>query len=98
MKHKLKYSHNSATKPTQSLFKSYEAQAYLDTCTKSINKIIKQRKETIPRLSAEESTTIKAILWNLRNNEFIVIKPADKNLGPTIMDKQWYISAGELIL
>jgi hypothetical protein len=28
----------------------------------------------------------------------IVIKPADKNLGPTIMDRKWYIEAGELIL
>jgi hypothetical protein len=27
-----------------------------------------------------------------------VIKPAYKNLGPTIMDRKWYIEAGELIL
>ena len=27
-----------------------------------------------------------------------MIKPADKNLGPTIMDRKWYIEAGELIL
>ena len=33
-----------------------------------------------------------------KNNQLIVIKPADKNLGPTIMDRSWYIEAGELIL
>jgi hypothetical protein len=64
----------------------------------NIQKIIKQRRSTIHKLSQEESETIYATVWNLKINKLIVIKPADKNLGPTIMDQQWNISAGELIL
>jgi hypothetical protein len=63
-----------------------------------MQKIIKQRRTTTHNLSPKESKTIDAIVWNLKTNELIVIKPEDKNHGPTIMDRQWYFSAEELIL
>jgi hypothetical protein len=77
---------------------TYETKAYLAKCKESILKITRTRNETIHKLTPEESATINAVIWNLRPNELIIIKPADKNLGPTIMDRKWYISAGELIL
>jgi hypothetical protein len=40
-----------------------------------------------PNLNPEE----KLALIQLKNNKEIIIKPADKNLGLTIMDKSWYI-------
>ena len=77
---------------------TYETKAYLAKCKESILKITRTRNETIHKLTPEESSTINAVIWNLRTNELIIIKPADKNLGPTIMDRKWYISAGELVL
>ena len=49
----------------------------LSDTASSIQKIIKQRRSTIHNLSPEESETIDDIVWNLKTNELIVIKPAD---------------------
>ena len=38
---------------------------------------------------------IKKTINNLKNDPNIIIKRADKNLGPVIMDTQTYIAAGE---
>ena len=97
-KHKLRYGVDDTHMRVPPVNPSYETKAYLAKCKESIIKIIRSRNETIHKLTPEESATINAVLWNLRTNELIIIKPADKNLGPTIMDRKWYISAGELIL
>ncbi len=34
--------------------------------------------------------SLREAVIKLKNNKDIIIKPADKNLGPTIMDKTWY--------
>ena len=83
----------------KSYIKSFETNEYLQQIrTRFREDISNKRFKTHHRLSVQDSKEIDAILWNLRTNQLIVIKPADKNLGPTIMDKQWYIDAGELIL
>ena len=97
-KHRIKYGTDGYKINEPPILKDYHTKSYLDKVHKNIQKIIKERRSTIHKLSQEESETIDAIVWNLKTNELIVIKPADKNLGPTIMDHQWYISAGELIL
>lgn len=38
---------------------------------------------------------LAAALWTLRADETIVIKPADKNLSLTVLDKSWYLEEGE---
>jgi hypothetical protein len=97
-KHKLRYGVDDTHMHEPPIHSSYETKAYLAKCKESIINITRDRNETIHKLSPDESAAINAVLWNLRTNELIIIKPADKNLGPTIMDRKWYISAGELIL
>ena len=97
-KHKLRYGVDDTHMHEPPLHPTYETKSYLAKCKENIIQITRKRNETIHRLSSEESAAVNAVLWNLRTNELIVIKPADKNLGPTIMDRKWYISAGELIL
>jgi hypothetical protein len=83
----------------QSDIKSFESNQYLANIRAQFKaNISDKRQKTHHQLSKEEKDTINTILTNLRNNQLIVIKPADKNLGPTIMDRTWYIQAGELIL
>ena len=83
----------------KSYIKSLETNEYLQQIrTRFREDISNKRFKTHHRLSVRDSKDIDAILWNLRTNQLIVVKPADKNLGPTIMDRQWYIDAGELIL
>ena len=72
---------------------------YLTKVKQALTKALASRpKPPTHRLSETESKDIKAILYSLKHNQLIVIKPADKNLGLTIMDRKWYIDAGELIL
>jgi hypothetical protein len=97
-KHKLRYGVDDTHMREPPIHTSYETKAYLTKCRESIKRITTSHSETVHRLSSDESKSINAVLWNLRTNELIIIKPADKNLGPTIMDRKWYISAGELIL
>jgi hypothetical protein len=79
--------------------KSFETNEYIHTIHERLKRdISNKRTKTHHTLSTQDSQDIQAILWDLKNNQMIVIKPADKNLGPTIMDRQWYIEAGELIL
>ena len=79
--------------------KSHETNEYIHAVQQRFREDISNKRiKTHHKLSVQESASIDAILWNLRTNQLIVIKPADKNLGPTIMDRQWYIEAGELIL
>ena len=79
--------------------KSYETQEYIHKVRERFREdISNKRTKTYHRLNACESREIDAILWDLRNNQLIIVKPADKNLGPTIMDRRWYVEAGELIL
>lgn len=54
-----------------------------------VNAIIEAAKPTIRRRS-NISTTQRLTLDTLRQNDTIVIKNADKNLGITIMDDCWY--------
>ena len=79
--------------------KSFETNEYLHTIRSRFQMDISNKRcKTYHHLNTKESKDIDAILWDLKNNQLIVIKPADKNLGPTIMDRSWYIEAGELIL
>ena len=79
--------------------KSFETNEYIHTIRQRFQAdISNKRTKTHHTLSTQDSKDIQAILWDLKNNQMIVIKPADKNLGPTIMDRKWYIEAGELIL
>ena len=79
--------------------KSFETNEYIHTIHERFKRdISNKRTKTHHTLSAQDSQDIQAILWDLKNNKMIVINPADKNLGPTIMDRKWYIEAGELIL
>ena len=83
----------------QSYIKSFESNQYVANIRAKFKaNISDKRKRTHHHLNKDEKDTIRTILRNLRNNQLIVIKPADKNLGPTIMDRTWYIQAGELIL
>jgi hypothetical protein len=93
-KHRIKYGTDGYQVREPPIIKDYHTKSYLEKVQNNIQKIIKQRRSTIHKLSTEESETIDAIVWNLKTNELIVIKPADKNIGSTIMDRQWYISAG----
>jgi hypothetical protein len=58
---------------------SYKTKAYLAKCKKSIKRITNSHSETEHRLSSDESKAIDAVLWNLRTNELIINKSADKN-------------------
>ena len=83
----------------KSYVKSFETNDYIHQVRQRFSEDISHKRvKTHHRLNEQESKDIDAILWDLRNNQLIVIKPADKNLGPTIMDRKWYIEAGELIL
>jgi hypothetical protein len=55
--------------------------------TNAINKGIRRQRLIHPNLNSEE---LKAIT-QLNNNKEIIIKPADKNLGLTILDRSWYL-------
>jgi hypothetical protein len=47
------------------------------------------------KITLSDSKDINAILWDFNNNQqMTVVKPADKSLGPTIMDRKWYIEEG----
>ena len=97
--HKKKLSAEEAKIKESKYIKSFETNEYLHKIrTRFREDIYNKRFKTHHRLSIQDSKNIDAILWNLRTNQLIVIKPADKNLGPTIMDRQWYIEAGELTL
>ena len=79
--------------------KSFESNDYIHAIRQKFREdISNKRYKTHHTLSEKDSKDINAILWDLKNNQMIVVKPADKNLGPTIMDRKWYIEAGELIL
>ena len=83
----------------RSYIKSFESNQLIANIRKQFKRDISdKRQKTHHQLSNEEKTYIHQIISNLRNNQLIVIKPADKNLGPTIMDRAWYIQAGELLL
>ena len=83
----------------RSYIKSFESNQLIANIRKQFKRDISdKRQKTHHQLSNEDKSNIRQILSNLRNNQLIVIKPADKNLGPTIMDRAWYIQAGELLL
>jgi len=48
----------------------------------------KHQSTNLSNLTPLQSNTLR----KLRNNEMIIVKPTDKNLGPAIMDKEDYIS------
>jgi hypothetical protein len=54
--------------------------------TSAINKGFSHSRLKHPNLTSEEIKAIK----QLKDNTEIIIKPADKNLGLTILDKSWY--------
>jgi hypothetical protein len=66
-----------------------ETNEYLCKVKKALTESLGSRpKPPIHRLSQAESKDIQAILYSLKHNQLIVIKPADKNLGLTIMDRK----------
>ena len=92
-------SHKEYQQRERGYIKSYESSQYIATIRERFKRDISDKRlKTYHQLSKEDSASIDAILWDLRNNQLIVIKPADKNLGPTVMDRTWYIQAGEMIL
>ena len=97
--HKRNTSENEYKRKERGYVKSFETNEYIHTIRQRFQAdISNKRTKTHHTLSTQDSKDIQAILWDLKNNQMIVIKPADKNLGPTIMDRKWYIEAGELIL
>lgn len=48
------------------------------------------RMHTKPNLSSEERAALQALRGVKDEDRSVIIKPADKNLGLTIMDKTWY--------
>ena len=92
-------SHKEYQQRERGYIKSYESSQYIATIRERFKRDISDKRlKTYHQLSKEDSASIDAILWDLRNNQLIIIKPADKNLGPTVMDRTWYIQAGEMIL
>ena len=97
--HKRNISETDYKRKEKGYTKSFETNEYIHTIHERFKRdISNKRTKTHHTLSTQDSRDIQAILWDLKNNQMIVIKPADKNLGPTIMDRKWYIEAGELIL
>jgi hypothetical protein len=79
--------------------KSFKTNEYIHKIHERFKRdISNKRTKTHHTLSTQDCQNIKAILWDLKINQMIVIKSADKNLSPTIMDRKWYIDAGKLIL
>ena len=60
--------------------KSFETNEYIHTIRQRFQRELSKRTKTHHTLSAQDSKDIQAILWDLKNNQMIVIKPADKNL------------------
>ena len=67
-------------------------QQYIQTSKNKLNKLLKKHPKR--SFQIKQSRLWKA-LHNLTNDQTILIKPADKNLGLVIMDTTTYITAGE---
>ena len=100
LRHKLKKKRPIITQGNfTSIHKDADTEEYLSNIQSHLKKLYHLRGIKTPHiLSKNESLQLNTILHNLKHNTQIIIKPADKNLGPTIMDRAWYIEAGELFL
>lgn len=70
-------------------FSSSTLQQNSSSLSFKVNAIIEASKPSIKRIS-NISTAQRKTLDTLKNNDSIIIKNADKNLGVTIMDINWY--------
>ena len=44
------------------------------------------------KIKSNLTSSEKAAITELKNNSNIIIKQADKNLGPTVLDREWYMN------
>lgn len=84
------YISTSTFNPTQA--KDWYENRNLENFLTSIDLDIQQAMKNKQKFKVNISKVARSHIQSLINNENIIIRPADKNLGPVIIDKVWYMN------